>query len=61
MQSIAFGSSCERRPVSLYMLSLVSMFQKHLAVITGQIVDAKLSSVTQPTLPPDPIQLGHNG
>jgi len=26
-----------------------------------RIVDAKLSSVTQPTLPPDTIQLGHNG
>jgi len=54
----AFGSSYERPPVSLYQLLIVSMFQKHIAVVTG---DAKLNSVTQPTLPPDTIQLGHNG
>jgi len=28
---------------------------------THEVVDAKLGSVTQPTLPPDTIQLGHNG
>jgi len=31
----AFGSSYERPPVSLYQLSIMSMFQKHIAVMTG--------------------------
>jgi len=34
-QVFAFGSSHEKPPVQLYQHSIVSMFQKHMAVMTG--------------------------
>jgi len=51
---------CLTWPFSLYQLSIMSLSQKQWWQET-RIVDAKLSSVTQPTLLRDTIQLGHNG